>query len=113
MGDFRVGSCHDARFLFFFGNWHSKLGVPQFSRGFFHVSIQPVFLLRISGTILLLLLAVNVSSGAVTFFGSVNPDPPGDGDVEAPLVVGTSDDDNPDFAAMCVSTVATRLSTTR
>ncbi|QDT01571.1 hypothetical protein [Adhaeretor mobilis] len=34
---------------------------------------------------------------AVTFFGSVNPDPPGDGNVESTLTIGLDGDDDTDF----------------
>ena len=33
------------------------------------------------------------AEAGVTFFGSVDPDPPGDGDVEQPLVIGLLNDD--------------------
>lgn len=39
----------------------------------------------------------SVVMGATTFFGSVNPDPPGDGNVESTLIVGLFGDDNPDL----------------
>jgi T5SS/PEP-CTERM-associated repeat protein len=42
-------------------------------------------------------LHVNLSVADVTFFGSVDPEPPGDGDVESTLTVGLADDDDPDL----------------
>lgn len=42
-------------------------------------------------------LPVSLVRADVTFFGSVNPDPPGDFDVESTLIVGDASDLDPDF----------------
>ena len=53
--------------------------------------------LRASIFSLSLLLLADGAFAAVTFFGSVNPDPPGDGNVEATLSIGLEGDDDADL----------------
>ena len=42
------------------------------------------------------LAAIHSANAAVTFFGSVSPDPPGNGDVESALIVGLDGANDPD-----------------
>jgi len=71
----------------------------QFAPPFTEAILMPSYIRKLP--FIVMLVAASLCAGqafaAVTFFGSVNPDPPGDGNVESTLIVGVAGDDDPDI----------------